>query len=282
MTENSVFTDERNTYDEGVVVNIDICAIRPNRSQPRATFESNATIRLADSIRRYGILQPITVRIASEGDKNRIFEIIAGERRFRAAKMLGMRSVPCIIMTADDKKSAELALIENLLREDLNIFETARAMKKLIEDFKLTQDEVAKRLSMSQSAVANKLRLLRYSEEEETLILENRLTERHARAILKLNDIEERKKTILVVIRSHLNVSATEAYVDKLLEEKECIIEKSGKKIPIIKDIRLFYNTLDRAIDVVKNAGIDISSKKKEDEDGILIEISILNPRKVG
>ncbi|MBR3966688.1 MAG: ParB/RepB/Spo0J family partition protein [Clostridia bacterium] len=282
MTENSVFTDERNTYDEGVVVNIDICAIRPNRSQPRATFESNATIRLADSIRRYGILQPITVRIASEGDKNRIFEIIAGERRFRAAKMLGMRSVPCIIMTADDKKSAELALIENLLREDLNIFETARAMKKLIEDFKLTQDEVAKRLSMSQSAVANKLRLLRYSEEEETLILENRLTERHARAILKLNDIEERKKTILVVIRSHLNVSATEAYVDKLLEEKECIIEKSGKKIPIIKDIRLFYNTLDRAIDIVKNAGIDISSKKKEDEDGILIEISILNPRKVG
>ncbi len=282
MTENSVFTDERNTYDEGVVVNIDICAIRPNRSQPRATFESNATIRLADSIRRYGILQPITVRIASEGDKNRIFEIIAGERRFRAAKMLGMRSVPCIIMTADDKKSAELALIENLLREDLNIFETARAMKKLIEDFKLTQDEVAKRLSMSQSAVANKLRLLRYSEEEETLILENRLTERHARAILKLNDIEERKKTILVVIRSHLNVSATEAYVDKLLEEKECIIEKSGKKIPIIKDIRLFYNTLDRAIDVVKNAGIDISSRKKEDEDGILIEISILNPRKVG
>ncbi len=282
MTENLNFTTQKSSYDEGAIVNIDICAIRPNRSQPRATFESNATIRLADSIRRYGILQPITVRIASDGDKNRIFEIIAGERRFRAAKMLGMRSVPCIIMTADDKKSAELALIENLLRENLNIFETARAMKKLIEDFRLTQDEVAKKLSMSQSAVANKLRLLRYSTDEEALILENKLTERHARAILKLNDPEERKKTILIVIKSHLNVNATEAYVDKLLDEKDCIIEKSGKKIPIIKDIRLFYNTLDRAIDIVKNAGIDISSKKKEDESGILIEISILNPRKVG
>ncbi len=281
MTKNFNLCDEKTDLDEGLVVNIDICAIRPNRSQPRVSFESNATIRLADSIRRYGILQPITVRIASEGDEKRIFEIIAGERRFRAAKLLGMRSVPCIIMTADDKKSAELALIENLLREDLNIFETARAMKRLIEDFKLTQDEVAKRLSMSQSAVANKLRLLRYSAEEERLILENRLTERHARAILKLNDTEERKKTILVVIKSHLNVSATETYVDKLLEEKDCIIEKSGKKIPIIKDIRLFYNTLDRAIDVVKNAGVDISSKKKEDESGIFIEISILNPRKI-
>lgn len=275
-------TENLNLCDEGAIVNIDIGAIRPNRSQPRASFENNATIRLADSIRRYGILQPITVRIANGGDEKRIFEIIAGERRYRAAKLIGMRNVPCIIMTADDKKSAELALIENLLRENLNIFETARAMKKLIEEFKLTQDEVAKKLSMSQSAVANKLRLLRYSDEEETLILENRLTERHARAILKLNDPEERKKTILVVIRSHLNVSATEAYVDKLLEEKDCIIERSGKKIPIIKDIRLFYNTLDRAIDVVKNAGVDISSKKKEDENGILIEISILNPRKVG
>ena len=275
-------TDNLNFCDEGAVVNIDISAIRPNRSQPRVSFESNATIRLADSIRRYGILQPITVRIASAGNEDRIFEIIAGERRYRAAKLIGMRSVPCIIMTADDKKSAELALIENLLRENLNIFETARAMKKLIEEFKLTQDEVAKKLSMSQSAVANKLRLLRYSDEEEALILENKLTERHARAILKLNDPIERKKTILVVIRSHLNVSATEAYVDKLLEEKDCIIEKSGKKIPIIKDIRLFYNTLDRAIDVVKNAGVDISSKKKEDENGILIEISILNPKKVG
>ena len=269
--------------DGASVVNIDIDAIKPNRSQPRSDFESNAAIRLADSIRRYGILQPLSVRLLykEQGDEPK-FELIAGERRFRAAKMLGMKSVPCILITADDKKSAELALIENLLREDLNIFETARAIRKLIESFKLTQDEVAKRLSMSQSAVANKIRLLKYTEEEEKLILENHLTERHARALLKLNDSEERIKAMKVVIKARMNVSATEAYVDKLLEEDIEEFEGSARKIPIIKDIRLFYNSLDRAVEIVRSAGVDISSRKREDENGITIEIVIPNPRRAG
>lgn len=273
---------EDKLYADGAsVVNIDINAIKPNRSQPRSDFESNAAIRLADSIRRYGILQPLSVRLIykDQGDDPK-FELIAGERRFRAAKMLGMKSVPCIIITADDKKSAELALIENLLREDLNIFETARAIKKLIESFKLTQDEVAKRLSMSQSAVANKLRLLKYTEEEEKLILENHLTERHARALLKLNDTAERIKAIKVIIKARMNVSATEAYIDKLLEAENDEFDGSTKKISIIKDIRLFYNSLDRAIEIVKSAGVDISSKKQENENGIVIEITIPNPRR--
>ncbi|MBQ8208040.1 MAG: ParB/RepB/Spo0J family partition protein [Clostridia bacterium] len=278
--------EDRLNADGANVVNIDITAIRPNRSQPRAHFESNATIRLADSIRRYGILQPLTVRlIYKENDSadEPKFEIIAGERRFRAAKMLGMKSVPCIMITADDKKSAELALIENLLREDLNIFETARAIKKLIDNFKLTQEEVAKKLSMSQSAVANKLRLLRYTEEEEKLILENHLTERHARALLKLPEPRDRIKAINVVIRAHMNVNATEAYIEKLLEEDITECESNNmRKIPIIKDIRLFYNSLDRALEIVKSAGVEISSKKREDDNGVTIEINIPHPRRAG
>jgi len=288
--------EDRQRADGASVVNIDVSRIKPNRSQPRAVFESNATIRLADSIRRYGILQPLTVRMICRAEKEEAaevsalptFEIIAGERRFRAAKMLGMTSVPCIIISADDKKSAELALIENLLREDLNIFETAKALRKLINDFKLTQEEVAKRLSMSQSAVANKLRLLRYSEEEERLILENHLTERHARAILKLTGAGERISAIKVVIAAHMNVSATESYVEKLIEVKETEHEEiadtppSSRKIPIIKDIRLFYNSLDRALDIVKSAGVEISSRRREDESGVTIEINIPHPRKAG
>lgn len=291
------------SLDGAQVINIDISAILPNRSQPRAIFESNATIRLADSIRRYGILQPLTVRLVSSvtakspapdayshdetftpsDSSPSKFEIVAGERRFRAAKMLGMKSVPCIIISADDKKSAELALIENLLREDLNIFETARAMKKLIEIFKLTQEEVAKRLSMSQSAVANKLRLLRFTKEEEKAILENHLTERHARALLRLSAPADRLSAISVITKAHMNVHSTENYIEKLVaaaDEELCEATKTSRKIPIIKDIRLFYNSLDRALDIVKSAGVEIFSKKHEDDTGVTIEIKIPHPRK--
>lgn len=292
-------------FDPSRIVHLDLTKIKPNRAQPRINFESNATIRLADSIRRYGILQPLTVRISSKKQQSgeslphysceesalenknstepdATFELVAGERRFRAAQMLGLKSVPCIIIDADDKKSAELALIENLLREDLNIFETAVAIDKLIRAFRLTQEEVAKRLSMSQSAVANKLRLLKFSEEERAILLKYGLTERHARALLKLSEKEQRLSVIEHIVAYHLNVSATEVYIERLLTEKDQYSESSiseecgnGRKKPVIKDIRLFYNSVAHAIDIVKAAGIDISSKRHEDENGILIEIRI-------
>ncbi|MEE0967796.1 MAG: ParB/RepB/Spo0J family partition protein [Clostridia bacterium] len=305
--------EDRHFYESAAIVNIETDKLRPNRSQPRVNFESNATIRLADSIRRYGILQPLSVRVicrerktdkdyllsggeedlslrengvfgGKESENAPCFEIIAGERRFRAAKMLGMRSVPCIIIGADDRRSAELALIENLLREDLNIFETARAIKKLIENFKLTQEDVAKRLSMSQSAIANKLRLLRYTPEEEALILENHLTERHARAILKIGSSDERLSVIRTVIKMHMNVSATENYIEKLFAAAEETVFESvqSKKIPIIKDIRLFYNSLERALEIVRSAGVDASSVRKEEDDGVIIEIKIPYPKTAG
>ncbi len=260
--------------------------IRPNRAQPRVNFESNAALRLADSVRRYGILQPLTVRVIENAADGRCFEIIAGERRFRAAVMLRMQSVPCVIMEADERKSAELALVENLLRQDLNFFEMAKAIRRLIDSFDLTQEEVAKRLSLTQSAVANKLRLLRFGEDEQQFILASGLTERHARALLKITDADLRKKASEHVIKWRMNVSNTEQYIERLLseEKQKAEIEKSlskPKMKPVIKDIRLFFNSVDHAVDTIKSAGIDISSTREEHEDEYIIEIRVAKNKKV-
>ena len=198
-------------------------SIRPNRSQPRATFDNNAIIRLADSIRRYGILQPLTVRPTTDDDLY-AYELIAGERRLRAAKMLGFFTVPCVITAVDEHTAAEMAIIENLLREDLNMFEQAYGFQKLIENHSLTQDEVARRMSLSQSAVANKLRLLKLSFEEQKLILETDLTERHARALLKISDTETRLELIRLFATDKMNVRQAEEYIDKLLNAPNAVI----------------------------------------------------------
>ena len=266
--------------DSSRIVWIATDKIRPNRAQPRVNFESNAALRLADSVRRYGILQPLTVRVIENAQDGRCFEIIAGERRFRAAVMLQMQSVPCVIMEADERKSAELALVENLLRQDLNFFEMAKAIRRLIDSFELTQEEVAKRLSLTQSAVANKLRLLRFGEEEQQFILASGLTERHARALLKITDGALRKKATEHVIKWRMNVANTEQYIERVLneEKQKAEIEKSlskPKMKPVIKDIRLFFNSVDHAVETVKSAGIDISSTREECEDEYVIEIRV-------
>ena len=266
--------------DSSRIVWIATDKIRPNRAQPRVNFESNAALRLADSVRRYGILQPLTVRVIENAQDGRCFELIAGERRFRAAVMLQMQSVPCVIMEADERKSAELALVENLLRQDLNFFEMAKAIRRLIDSFELTQEEVAKRLSLTQSAVANKLRLLRFGEEEQQFILASGLTERHARALLKITDGALRKKATEHVIKWRMNVANTEQYIERILNEErqKAEIEKSlskPKMKPVIKDIRLFFNSVDHAVETVKSAGIDISSTREECEDEYVIEIRV-------
>lgn len=209
------------------VVSIPIDDIIPNRAQPRTAFNQNAIVRLSDSIRRYGILQPLTVRKVllppsspkSSGGCVAVYELVAGERRLRAAKLAELTAVPCIIINTDDATSAELAIIENLLRENLNMFEQAEAFQRLIQEFHLTQDEAARRVSMSQSAVANKLRILRLSPEERQKILQAGLTERHARALLKITDQALRGDVLQHILDRKLNVSATEAYIDNLLTE---------------------------------------------------------------
>ena len=248
MTELKVFKKAKTEAEQpgAPILQIKTDDIRPNRAQPRAEFEQNSIIRLADSIRRYGILQPLTVRV-SEPDDIYKYELIAGERRLRAAKMLGYLTVPCVVMEVDEQTAAELAIIENLLREDLNMFEQAYGFRKLIENHRLTQEEVARRMSLSQSAVANKLRLLRLSYEEQRLILDSDLTERHARAILRLERQEKRLEVLRHIIDQKLNVQSTEQYIEELLEKEE-----------------LHRRTLERAPSTRRATTIDVFRCEKE------------------
>jgi ParB family chromosome partitioning protein len=308
--------------EDSSVVFVPVDRIRPNRAQPRNRFDTNTMIRLADSVRRYGILQPLTVRVSvqtssAEGlpsANTPYYELIAGERRLRAAKLAGLTHVPCVVASADDHLSAELAIIENLLREDLNMFEQARAFGRLIVQFSLTQEQVARKMSMSQSAVANKLRLLRLKDAEQRAVLEGGLTERHARALLRLPPDDSRMDAICYIVEHRLNVAATEEYVDKRLKPsaeaavqqksvktaseipgetsnersavetqedstEECVseIETEGlcRKKLVLKDLRLFYNSLERAVGILKQTGLTPQIEQFEEGNRLEIRISV-------
>lgn len=260
---------------------IPVCRILPNPAQPRKYFDSNETLRLADSIRLHGILQPLCVRKpVSEGDIDDfggVYELISGERRLRAAKLLGLAEVPCIIIEADSLRSAELAIIENLQREDLNIFEEASAISALIDLYGLTQEEVAAKLSASQSYVANKLRLLRFDELEQRTILGKHLTERHARALLRIADPKMRKAALDTIVERGYNVAETEGFVAKLIEETAPQKAPPKPRTALVRDIRIFYNTLDRAVDIMHRAGIDAKSQKKDLGD--VYEVTVRIPK---
>ncbi len=240
------------------VIQVKTDDIRANRAQPRADFDNNSIIRLADSIRRYGIIQPLTVR-RSDSDDIYTYELVAGERRLRAARMLGYFTVPCIVIEADEQTSAELAIIENLLRKDLNMFEQAYGFKKLIENHGLTQDEVARKMSLSQSAVANKIRLLRLSDAEQRAILENDLSERHARALLRLDSHEARAEAIRYICEGSMNVLNTEQYIDRILEKQKNSakeVEKAEKEVfSAEKKARQFISNIQKRIDALKKQG---------------------------
>ena len=260
---------------------IPICRILPNPSQPRKYFDSGETLRLADSIRLHGILQPLCVRKpVTEGnieDFRGIYELICGERRLRAAKLLGLEEVPCVIIEADSLKSAELAIIENLQREDLNIFEEANALAALINLYGLTQEEVAAKISSSQSYVANKLRLLRFDELEQKIIVEKHLTERHARALLRIPDTRMRRATLDTIVERGYNVAETEEFVSKLISETAPKKAEAKPRSALVKDIRIFYNTLDRAVNIMNRAGIDAKAHKKDLGD--IFEITVRIPK---
>ena len=195
----------------------------------------------------------------------------------RAAKLLGLSEVPCIIIEADSLRSAELAIIENLQREDLNIFEEASAIAALINLYGLTQEEVAAKLSASQSYVANKLRLLRFDDFEQKMIIEKRLTERHARALLRISDVKMRNAALETIIERGYNVADTEGFVAKLIEETTSAKPPKKTRTALVKDIRIFYNTLDRAVDIMNRAGIDAKAHKKDLGD--IYEITVRIPK---
>ncbi len=253
--------------------------IRPNRAQPRADFNQNSIIRLADSIRRYGILQPLTVR-ETEPEDSYGYELIAGERRLRAAKMLGYLTVPCIVKETDEETSAELAIIENLLREDLNMFEEAYGYRKLIENHHLTQEEVARRMSSSQSAVANKLRLLKLSYEEQLFVLESGLSERHARAVLRIEDKERRFEVLKYIADNKLNVSESELYVEEILSratKREEIRpevtqnDKRNREKDLGDTVTAIRKRVDKWVDIGGNAEINVTNRADRTE--ILVKL---------
>ena len=263
------FTTE-NTDAKREIFNIKTETIMPNRNQPRTSFEQETLKGLSESIAKYGILQPLTVRKISEKSQFSIFqyELVAGERRLRASKMLGLPTVPCIIIDTDTKTSAALAIIENLHRDDLSIFEEAAAIASLIDLHKLTQEEIAAELSLTQSAVANKLRLLRLSDEEKATILENKLTERHARALLKIKDSGERKSVLAYIIKNGLNVKQSEDHIEKMLnpEKKE---EKS-----VIFDHKTLISYLKKTVESSRRHGITVKTSHTETDSEIVYTVT--------
>jgi ParB family chromosome partitioning protein len=198
------------------------------------------------------------------------YELIAGERRLRAALLAGIREVPCLVRESTADESAELAIIENLQRRDLDMFEEAVALAALAARYGMTQEEIGRRLSVSQSYVANKLRLLRLSDEAQAIVIKGKLTERHARAVLRLPE-EKRIPALRRMAEEGMNVASAERYVERLLSEKKRISRHTG----VIKDIRLFYNSIDRAMRLVKESGIGIRSERHESDDTIEVIIRI-------
>lgn len=262
--------------EDRVLRRIRISEIVRNPNQPRRYFDPEAIATLAESIRQYGVLNPLTVRRTANGG----YELVAGERRLRAARVAGLTDVPCLLINADGEDSSVIALVENLQRRDLDFFEEANGFKRLIDQFGLTQEEAARKVGKTQSAVANKLRLLRLSQQNMELIRRNNLTERHARALLRLSEEADRINVTNYIIEHELNVSRTEEYIDEFLKAKEKpepLPEQDGGRhvVRLFKDVRFFLNTLNRAVGVMVDSGIGATVQQQESDDGLTLTISI-------
>lgn len=261
------------------VFEIPIELLCTNPNQPRRNFPEDELYRLADSIRRYGLIQPITVRIKNAGRRDVVYEVVAGERRLRACKLLGCTSVSCMISDTDEQTSFELAVVENMVRSDLDMFEQAEAMMKMLNSGAMTQEQVAEKLSVSQGCVANKLRLLKFAPHERKLMIFACLSERHARALLRIEDPAERLSVMQAVIENKMNVAATEEFVSEFLEKaskktkntsaaKE---EKRAKVKVMLKDTRIFINTLERSVSLLKASGVRVNYEKSQTNSGEMV-----------
>lgn len=260
------FTKERQINK---VLEVKISDIIPNPYQPRTNFDQSDIETLASSIAENGILQPLTVRRL--GSK---YELIAGERRLRAAKFCNMDTVPCIVYDIDQRESAILALVENIQREDLSFFDEALAIEKLIKFYGMTQEDAASKLGKAQSTIANKLRLLRLSDKEREMIIKADLTERHARALLKIGSADDRTAILGKIIHNHLNVERTEALIEDFLGG-ERVKNSYKKRSAVFQNVKIFVNTINKAVQTMQAAGISADSKKIQNEDYIEYRVRI-------
>ena len=251
------------TYMEtGRVVFLPARSIRPNPTQPRKVFREEALAELAESIRQHGILQPLSVRRVGTS-----YELIAGERRLRAGILAGLTEIPCIVMSMDDKESGMTALVENLQRQDLDFIEEAKGINRVMEQWSMSQEQVARLLGKSQSSIANKLRLLRHSSAVLQALREADLTERHARALLKLSSEPEKLKAIQTISRLGMSVARTEQYIESLLDD-------AGEK-PLRADIGSFLRNVSQTLSRIQRCGVPAVSERRETDSQIVLTITI-------
>ena len=237
----------------GKIHALPIDAIRPSPFQARTSFDEQELAGLAQSIRENGLLQPISVRKVEGG-----YELVAGERRLRACKLAKMQTIPAILCNYSDERTAALGLLENLQRENLNPFEQAQGLRDVMVLWDCTQAEAAKRLGMAQPTLANKLRLLQLTADQRQFVLDNGLTERHARAVLRLPE-NRRSEALIMIAKRKMNARATDLYIDQLLNETP------GKhRVSMVKDVRIFVNTIDHAIRLMTDNGVPATSHREE------------------
>ena len=243
------------------IYNIPQAMIVPNPNQPRKRFDYDELENLAQSIRENGILQPITVR--KREDKK--YELVSGERRLRAARLVGMVKIPSIVINIDDKNSAMFSIIENLQRQSLNFFEEAEAIEKLVGEYAMSREEVAQKLGLAPSTVSNKLRILRLPEEMRFELARSGLTESHARALLMLEDDNQRARALSIIVDRHLNVAESERMINQMINRNN----RSRNPLRGIRDVRLFRNTLNHAVDTIRRAGVEADAARSETEEYI-------------
>ena len=261
------FLKKRGPFESSRVLFLPVGDLAPNPHQPRTRFDPEGPGELAQSIREVGILQPLSVRRTPQGG----YELISGERRLRAARLAGLREVPCILVRADDLSSSLLALVENLQRRDLDFWEEALALRQLIDQFHLSQEEAAQRVGMSQSAVANKLRLLKLTTGQLERLRRGGLTERHARALLRLPEASLRDKALDRILARGMTVAQAEHYIESLLPPAQ----PRRRPLILVKDVRLFLNTLTKSLDLMHHSGIQAQYGRQDTADAILLTIRI-------
>ena len=263
----------------GGIVYLRTDELTPNPVQPRKRFDDESLEELSGSIKSYGILNPLIVRLRCGK-----YELVAGERRLRAAKLAGLEEVPCILIDVNMEDASLIALVENLQRRDLDFIEEALGISQLIRMFGMSQEEAARRIGKSQSAVANKLRLLKLPSDVLESLRQNGLTERHGRALLRLPSPVAQRAALEYIVDNGLTVAATDAYIDALLSAPEEAEQKDEEKPEkrrtfVLKDVRVFLNTLSRSIDLMKQGGIDAGIQREETDDSLILTISIPKAR---
>lgn len=262
---------EQGTGTSRMIQSIPVSCIRPNPYQPRRSFSEASINELARSIIRYGLIQPIAVRQIAHGQ----YELIAGERRLRATRKAGFATINAIVYSAGEQESAVLALIENLQRENLHFFDEAEAYKNLLMEHGLTQEELAQRIGKNQSTIANKLRILRLSQRVKDAICACRLTERHARTLLRIPDEEVQMRLIEQIRREGLSVKETEDLVEKILDKMSAAEEPCRKVITVFRDGRLLINGIKKMVEQVSSSGLKASYHLADTEESYEIHVSI-------